>query len=68
MVDWDVKPQPKQLKGYINGPGHMTKMVAMTIYGKNLQKSFPAELNPVIMKLSMEHYKLKLYTFYMMTL
>ena len=23
-------------KVYINGPGHMTKMAAMTIYGKNL--------------------------------
>ena len=29
-------------KGYINGPGHMTKMAAMPIYGKNLKKSsFP---------------------------
>ena len=26
-------------KVYINGPGHMTKMAAMPIYGKNLQKS-----------------------------
>ena len=25
----------------INGPGHMTKMAAMPIYDKNLQKSFP---------------------------
>ena len=25
-------------KGYINGPGHMTKMAAMPIYGKNLKK------------------------------
>ena len=24
---------------YINGPGHMTKMAAMPIYGKNLKKS-----------------------------
>ena len=23
-------------KGYINGPGHMTKMAPMLIYGKNL--------------------------------
>ena len=29
-------------KVYINGPGHMTKMAAMPIYGKNLKKSlFP---------------------------
>ena len=29
---------------YINGPGHITKMAVMPIYGKNLQKSFPTEL------------------------
>ena len=27
----------------INGPGHMTKMAAMPIYGKNLKKSSPPE-------------------------
>ena len=27
-------------KVYINGPGHMTKMVAMPKYGKNLKNSF----------------------------
>ena len=26
-------------KVYINGPGHMTKMAAMPIYGKNLKKN-----------------------------
>ena len=31
-------------KVYINGTGHMTKMAAMLIYGKNLQKSSPKEL------------------------
>ena len=30
-------------KVYINGPGHMTKMAVMSIYGNNLQKS-PTEL------------------------
>ena len=30
-------------KVYINGPGHMTKMAAMSIYGKNLKKSFSPE-------------------------
>ena len=36
-VKFYVKP-PWQggKKAYINGPGHMTKMAAMTIYGKNL--------------------------------
>ena len=28
----------------INGTGHMTKMAAMLIYGKTLQKSSPSEL------------------------
>ena len=28
-------------KVYINGPGHMTKMAAMPIFGKNLKKSSP---------------------------
>ena len=31
-------------KVYINGAGHITKMAAMLIYGKNLQKSSPTEL------------------------
>ena len=26
-------------KVYINGPGHMTKMAAMPVYGKNLKKN-----------------------------
>ena len=30
-------------KVYINGPGHMTKMAAMAIYGKNLKKSSSPE-------------------------
>ena len=28
-------------KVYLNGLGHMTKMAAMPIYGKNLKKSSP---------------------------
>ena len=28
-------------KVFSNGPGHMTKMAAMPIYGKNLKKSSP---------------------------
>ena len=30
-------------KAYINGPGHMTKMAAMPIYGKKLKKSSSPE-------------------------
>ena len=53
-------------KVYINGPGHMTKMAAMPIYGKTFQKSSPKEFIIVIMilKLGMEHYVLKLYKVY----
>ena len=36
-----VPPWEGGRKVYINGPGHMTKMAAMPIYGKNLQKSSP---------------------------
>ena len=32
-------------KVYINGPGHMTKMAAMPIYGKNLKKPYSPEPN-----------------------
>ena len=31
-------------KFYINGSGHMTKMIAMPIYGKNFKKSSPTDL------------------------
>ena len=30
-------------KVYLNGPGHMTKMATMPIYGKNLKKSSSPE-------------------------
>ena len=46
---WPIKvkfyvepPWEGGMKVYINGPGHMTKMADMPIYGKNLKKSsFP---------------------------
>ena len=47
---WPIKakfyvepPWEGGMKVYINGPGHMTKMAAMPIYGKNLKKSSPLE-------------------------
>ena len=42
-------------KVYINGPGLMTKMAAMPVYGKNLKKSFsPVQTrSPMIFKLGM---------------
>ena len=38
-----VEPPWEVGKSFINDIGHMTKMAAMLIYGKNLQKS-PTEL------------------------
>ena len=40
-----------------NGPGHMTKMAAMPIYGKNLKK-FSSQ---VTLKFGMQHWVLKYY-------
>ena len=50
---------------YINNPGHMTKMVAMPIYGKNPSNIFFPETNRLIsMKLGMKHPWLKYYNVY----
>ena len=63
---WSLLEKPsRENKVYINGPGYMTKMAAMSIYGKNLQKYSPTELSPMIMKLGMEHYVHKLYKVYL---
>ena len=57
-IAWPIKakfhvesPWEGRTKVYINGPGHMTKMAAMPIYGKNLktlllqnQKSYELKL------------------------
>ena len=41
-------------KVYINGPGHMTKMAAMPIYGKNPSKIFFFRTSgPIFTKLGM---------------
>ena len=41
-------------KVYINGPGHMTKMAATTIYGKNPSKIFFSRTGgPIFTKLGM---------------
>ena len=44
------------MKVYINGQGHMTKMAAMAINTKNLQKSSSLETarGPMILKLDMK--------------
>ena len=49
-IAWPIKvnfyvepPWEAGTKVYINGPGHMTKMATMPIYGKNLKKSSSPE-------------------------
>ena len=47
---------------YINNPGHMTKMAAMPIYGKNPSKIFFSRTGGSISKkLGMKHQWLKYY-------
>ena len=46
-------------KVYINGPGHMTKMAATPIYGKNPSKIFFSRTGgPIFTKLGMYHWGL----------
>ena len=50
---------------YINNPGHMTKMAAMPIYGKNSSKIFFSGTGgPISMKLGMKHRWQKHYNVY----
>ena len=68
-IAWPIKvkfyvkpPRERGKKVYINGPGLMTRMAAMPIYGKKPSKSFSYRTNsPMILKLGMEHYEIKLY-------
>ena len=39
MVKTLKKSLDKRMKYCLNGPGHMTNVAAMPIYGKNLKKS-----------------------------
>ena len=48
---------------YINNPGHMTKMAAMPIYGKNPSKIFKTG-GSILKKLGMKHRWLKYYNVY----
>ena len=50
---------------YINDPGHLTKMAAMPIYGKNPSKIFFSGTGGQIStKLGMKHQGLKYYNVY----
>ena len=44
-----------------NGHGHMTKMAAMPIYGKNLKIVFSRTEQPMILKFGMRHRVLECY-------
>ena len=46
---------------YIKNPGHMTKMAAMPIYGKNPSKIFSRTGGPISTKLGMKQRWLKHY-------
>ena len=47
---------------FINNPGHMTKMAAMPLYGKNPSKFFFSETTgPISTKLGMKHQGLEYY-------
>ena len=48
----------------MNNPGHMTKMAAMPIYGKNASKIFSRTGASISMKLGMKHRWLKHYNVY----
>ena len=54
-------PQEGGTKVCINGHGHMTKMAAISLYGKNLYKASSPEPGVYDMKLGMQHWGLKLY-------
>ena len=50
---------------YMNNPGHMTKMAAIPIYGKNPSKIFFSGTGgPISMKLGMKYRWLKYYNVY----
>ena len=53
----------KRDKVYINGPGHMTNIAAMPIYGKTFI-IYSRTTSPLILKLGMLHLEFKLYKFY----
>ena len=49
---------------YINNPGHMTKMAAMPIYGKNPSKIFSRTGGLISTKLGMKYLWLKYFNVY----
>ena len=59
------KEHPREGGGYINGPGHMTKMAAMAIHDKNSLKLFLFRTRRyMVMRLCMKHQGKLLYIVY----
>ena len=48
-----------------NSPGHMTKMAAVPIYGKNLKNLFSGTKGPMTLKLGMQHRVIEYYQIYL---
>ena len=49
-------PWDERTKACSNGPGHLTNMAAMLIYGKNLKEPSSVEPKwPMILKVGMQH-------------
>ena len=58
-------PWEEGTKVCINGPGHMTKMAAIPIYGKKTFKNLLSRTgSPMILKLGIQHRALELYEVY----
>ena len=54
-------PWDEGMKGCSNGPGHMTNMASMPIYGKNLKIFLSGTKRLMTMKVGMQHWVLKYY-------
>ena len=54
-------PWDEGTKACSNGPGHMTNMAAMPIYGKTIKIFFSGTKRPMTLKLGMQHCVLEYY-------
>ena len=54
-------PWDEATKACSNGPGHMTNMAALPIYGKNIKIFFSGTKRPMTLKLGMQHCVLEYY-------
>ena len=54
-------PWDREMKVCSNGPGHMTNMAAMPIYGKNLKNIYSGTKQPMTLKFGIQHWVLEYY-------